>query len=574
MKITLSLTLGLLTTCGICLASSREGCGTPHRRIHRREQAIPSYSCDPSKCKLPNCYCPSIIPPGGLAVSNTPQFVLLTFDDAVNTITMPLEQSVTKSKNPNGCSMPATFYVSTDYTNYHFLQTLKAAGHEIAIHTMTHPGNANRSEIDGCRKAINAYSGVSLSTIRGFRAPYLQFNMDTFQALVDLGIQYDCSISADPRTGPWPFTYDNGFPYLCDTGDCDYSRKFPGLWEIPMYALVDPSTGTEYTTMDPAGDPAFLMNLLQYNFKLHYEGYRTPMGLWLHAAWFLQDEKNDRVALLNDFIKWTREYTNNKVWYITSSQLLDWMKNPTGLDRILTDATFSCPQSGPPTPEKCNGIDDNADGRVDEGLKRTCNLGNYYTETCFACPSKLPTPSDPVPSDPNPPPDTNTGSGCMTGPPEGGCLQGSWDGTSCVCVCINEKDQTKNGYCKDGKGVCTVVKDYDPVAKTFRCPGDPVGPPAGNGNTNTATSSSTTTSSTSTTSTSSTTSNSAATSVTTTSTSTEPDPNTSGTKTDNDPNKPLNLEDYASEAPGFLSYGKTGMLAAGFIVAAFAMGWF
>ncbi|KAJ3005432.1 hypothetical protein HKX48_000684 [Thoreauomyces humboldtii] len=71
-------------------------------------------------------------------------------------ITYPLAVNATAgTTNPNGCRMPATFFVSTQYTNYHMVQMLYKSGHEIACHTMTHVGNAMTPEINGSRAAIN-----------------------------------------------------------------------------------------------------------------------------------------------------------------------------------------------------------------------------------------------------------------------------------------------------------------------------------------------------------------------------------------------------------------------------------
>lgn len=44
---------------------------------------FPEYSCDPSKCVAPSCYCASKDPPAGMAPSDTPQFISITFDDAI-----------------------------------------------------------------------------------------------------------------------------------------------------------------------------------------------------------------------------------------------------------------------------------------------------------------------------------------------------------------------------------------------------------------------------------------------------------------------------------------------------------
>lgn len=40
-------------------------------------------------------------------------------------------------KNPNGCPIRATFYVSHQYTNYRDVQQLWNLGHEIAVHSVT-----------------------------------------------------------------------------------------------------------------------------------------------------------------------------------------------------------------------------------------------------------------------------------------------------------------------------------------------------------------------------------------------------------------------------------------------------
>lgn len=41
---------------------------------------------EPQKCELPNCFCSKYgrSPPGGLDPKDVPQFIVLTFDDAVN----------------------------------------------------------------------------------------------------------------------------------------------------------------------------------------------------------------------------------------------------------------------------------------------------------------------------------------------------------------------------------------------------------------------------------------------------------------------------------------------------------
>lgn len=72
-------------------------------------------------------------------MEDVPQLVLLTFDDAVNDRNRDLYEDLFKSgrKNPNGCPISATFYVSHDWTDYSLVRNLYAGGHEIASHTIS-----------------------------------------------------------------------------------------------------------------------------------------------------------------------------------------------------------------------------------------------------------------------------------------------------------------------------------------------------------------------------------------------------------------------------------------------------
>lgn len=76
---------------------------------------------------------------GGIPVVQTPQIVLLTFDDAVNDLNNPLYSDLFENgrKNPNGCPISATFYVSHEWTDYSQVQNLYADGHEMASHTVS-----------------------------------------------------------------------------------------------------------------------------------------------------------------------------------------------------------------------------------------------------------------------------------------------------------------------------------------------------------------------------------------------------------------------------------------------------
>lgn len=66
--------------------------------------------------------------------------ITLTFDDAINFENWDLYTQylfTPERKNPNGCPIRATFYVSHQYTNYMHVQKLWNDGHEIAVHSIT-----------------------------------------------------------------------------------------------------------------------------------------------------------------------------------------------------------------------------------------------------------------------------------------------------------------------------------------------------------------------------------------------------------------------------------------------------
>jgi hypothetical protein len=242
--------------------------------------------------------------------------------------------------------------------------------------------------------------------------------METFETLHKLGFLYDTSMPLKPKDAVWPFTFDYGIPIACQTGNCDSTSTFPGLWEVPMYSYSQDGV-SDVATMDPViGDYDATLALFKKNFlDFHYNGNRTPFGLWLHTAWFIAD--TTRVKLINEFIDWTFTVTNNQVYYVTPTQLIEWMKNPVGLDEIKNSPIFGCdnPKKFSGVETVCDGIDNNGDGKVDERLTLQCDVGGYNFHTCFQCPVSCPQADNPVPR-------LKPRGNCVFQPPEGGCVFG------------------------------------------------------------------------------------------------------------------------------------------------------
>ncbi|XP_052823478.1 chitin deacetylase 7-like isoform X1 [Octopus bimaculoides] len=107
-------------------------------------QSLPIDGCDPNMCRLPDCRCPGINIPGGHASSETPQIVMLTFDDAINEKNINYyhylfgREKQSNLHNPNGCPIKSTFFITDVDNSYTLTNEIYQQGHEIASHTMTH----------------------------------------------------------------------------------------------------------------------------------------------------------------------------------------------------------------------------------------------------------------------------------------------------------------------------------------------------------------------------------------------------------------------------------------------------
>ena len=365
-----------------------------------------NYRCDPNACKLPSCYCPSQNPPGNLSPKDIPQFMTLTYDDSVNDPIWPtIINTVTNDEvNPNGCPISATFFVSIQYTDYYRVQSLYNSGHEIGTHTMTHVNIASLSEIAGAPAALNAFSGIPRDKLSGFRQPFLNFSTDSFRNLQNAGgFLYDSSMVYNPAEVPyWPHTLDYGSLVRCeqlqsDGGTCFGDFRFPGLWEVPLYALLNDKGGV-YSAMDPVStvSEAEMLDVLKKNFLMHYNGNRLPMGLYFHAA-----AEMNRVNAIKGFISWTlKNYPD--VYWVNNQQLISWIKNPTNIKDSLKNSALSCLTNAthPSNPEICDGIDNNGNGIADEPISN-CGYpdeGQVYFKSCMGCPVNVPSIRNPVPA--------------------------------------------------------------------------------------------------------------------------------------------------------------------------------
>lgn len=369
--------------------------------------------CDESKCRLPDCFCSpnGKKPPGGLAPKDVPQFVVLTFDDAVNGRTLPdyLELFKTvKYRNPNGCPVKGTFFVSHEWTNYDSVQWLFQQGMELASNSISHASlegtNADRwlNEMDGQRRIIAKFANANEEEIIGMRAPQLVLGGDEqFEMMVRAGFLYDNSMSVNPGVNGdtyWPQTLDHSVPWNCYDAQCP-TGSFPGLWAIPLnqfYGSYIPQIdGFRRSSMIRAAVDLNttvdqLTNMFFSNFDRSYNGNHAPFVLSLNADLLQLNGRNTGMKALQRFLE---EISYRKdVYVVTLKQLLDWMRNPLPLSKISQSDSIKCPQKFRPSlarpsctiPNKC--------------MYRTPGLGSQEHQflTCSPCPEQYPWLDNPI----------------------------------------------------------------------------------------------------------------------------------------------------------------------------------
>ncbi|KAI8439532.1 hypothetical protein MSG28_013280 [Choristoneura fumiferana] len=355
--------------------------------------------CDPGMCQLPDCFCSKTGNdiPGNLITSQIPQMITLTFDGPVNHENWDVFTKhlfTPERKNPNGCNIKATFFISHQYTNYRHVQKLWNDGHEIAVNSITHRGPAEWwsknatvedwfDEMVGQANIINRFAKVRMEDFRGLRVPYLSVGWNRqFLMMQEFGFVYDASIVAPAIDPPyWPYTLDYKIPHMC-TGTNQYcpTRSYAGSWEMVINPLINGDTSC--TTLQYCPNKLVdkdVYDILVNNFKRHYLKNRAPFGIHLDSNWLRNTE------YLNAFKKFLTEVMKlPDVYFVTYKQVIEWIKQPTDLLQIKRFKPWHC---------KNNTFDD-----IEYACHKpkTCKLTSKvlqhdkYMITCHGCPQSYP----------------------------------------------------------------------------------------------------------------------------------------------------------------------------------------
>eukprot|EP00088_Acartia_fossae_P031666 TRINITY_DN324_c0_g1_i1.p1 TRINITY_DN324_c0_g1~~TRINITY_DN324_c0_g1_i1.p1 ORF type:complete len:549 (-),score=134.67 TRINITY_DN324_c0_g1_i1:91-1737(-) len=390
-----------------CLDGSDENLCGPRTDPNRAE------NCDPEICRLPDCFCSptSTKIPGALAPSDTPQMVMITFDDAVNSNNFDIYQRLFNGqrKNPNSCDIHGTFFVSHKYTNYSMVEELYRVGHEIATHSITHNNDESywtdgdketwRKEMSGGRDIIEKFGRIPRGGVLGERAPLLRLGGNNmFAALEESEFLYDSSMVAPLQNPPlWPYTTYFAIPHACHGNFQKCPTRSYGVWEMVMNEFDPrelPGDSTEQVSgcvmLDSCTEirtPDALYNVLTHNFIRHYEQNRAPMGLFMHAAWF-----NKSPEMLDALEFWIDEIlaTYNNVYFVTMNDVLKFMQQPFPIRDAVKFQGWR---------ERCTALDTPSECQV----SNTCVLENsalgglrQRMQTCAPCPNGFPWLDDPT----------------------------------------------------------------------------------------------------------------------------------------------------------------------------------
>ncbi len=314
---------------------------------------------------------PSRMPPGGLKVVDTPLFVSIGFDD--NSDPSGVAWAAQMVADAGGRS---SFYLTSAYVKDAGASWKSAweLGMEVGLHTESHP-HGGELEVEGWRSEMSTNIsalkslGIEPSGLVGLRAPYLEYNDAMFAAIREQDLWYDCSIEEgfgsdeDGKNHHFPYTLDHGSPgHEVSRALGVPTRQFelnsyPGLFELPVYALIVPDDGLaelyefapglrerisaagvsdfaefgyKITGFDwnlwfaaQVSGPEFLA-ILKYNFDLRRAGNRAPFLLGAHTENYA--DNHERKQALQDFVAYATSFPETRL--VQHKEVLDFMREP------------------------------------------------------------------------------------------------------------------------------------------------------------------------------------------------------------------------------------------------------
>lgn len=248
----------------------------------------------------------------------------------------------------------------------------------------------------GVRLIVERFSNITDNSIVGVRAPYLRVGGNNqFFMMEEQAFLYDSTITAPLSNPPlWPYTLYFRMPHKCHGNGQNCPTRSHAVWEMVMNELDrrdDPNFDEELSGCSMVDSCANIMtgdqfyHFLNHNLDRHYKTNRAPLGIFFHASWLKLNPE-----FLDAFIQWIDEVLDrNDVYFVTMTQVLQWMQQPTPMNNIRDFA---------PWKEKCE-----VKGQPACNLHNACALSTrelpgetIRLHTCAECPQNYPWLEDPT----------------------------------------------------------------------------------------------------------------------------------------------------------------------------------
>lgn len=242
-----------------------------HSQFIAEDLKLGGKSCYDPDCN-DDCVCTSFSPPGGLPRSQTPQFILVTHDDAVhNHSATNIEVTFGGLRHSNGCRVPCTFFAQASGSDADVIHSRWMLGDEFAAHavdhvSMQHPSvgdKERRAEILGSRHWLINEANLPAEDVVGYRAPFYKGTPEQLQLIGENGFLYDASriimINEDEIGGRiWPYPLERGVALAKKK---KRAPTYDGLWEVPAWQLA--YDGQYYVSGESRQTPAAQLSLSQ-----------------------------------------------------------------------------------------------------------------------------------------------------------------------------------------------------------------------------------------------------------------------------------------------------------------------
>jgi len=358
--------------------------------------------CSAENCRLPLCKCANTKTPGNINLNEVPMMIMLTFNGVVRQEHSAYLQRILNPiyRNPNGCPVQATFYVSNEdnnhKTDYCLVQKLFNNNNEIGVGAIKYlcpytdcmslgirfaewGEDMADKQIYEQKKNLVRKGQINHSFLRGFRLPMLDQNGKIHHKILKkYAFNYDSSVIVRPEDikrfngqRMWPHTTEFPANYTCP--NCDDKLKTchayeihncttKSIWVVPMHyldaedkypcpSLISTESFTNRFSTHKcraAKDltQPILEQILLNNFKRHYDTNKAPFVVNIETSWLQRYGDILTGALVNFISNMTNE--NNygakydDVYFVTVEKALEWIQYPTKLDVVASKWLWNC----------------------------------------------------------------------------------------------------------------------------------------------------------------------------------------------------------------------------------------